>query len=214
MPEMVVVSVLPEKEDVLHPVAWCCPLPCAALRILWIRRICFIAKLAFTCDHSLVGFPVAVWQHQLKIRTEVLPQCLQPVVWDGCPVSPAGCHLCSVCLTLMWHWSGPCGIFLLFPQSFRPASSCPCLLGRLGVGGRVVVPVPGLTLLPYLQCRRSWGGAQPDLHFCSLLVRWMSKPVLKSVGLRRTASCVLGVTPSSQWLWGTSGVKHLHWDDG
>lgn len=99
MPEMVVVSVLPEEEDVLHSVTWCSPLPCAVLQVLWIRRTCFIARL--TCDHSLVGFPVALWQHQLKTCTEVPPQCLQPVVWDGCPVSPAGCHLCSACLTLL-----------------------------------------------------------------------------------------------------------------
>lgn len=32
MPEMVVVSVLPEEEDVLHSVAWCSPLPCASYK--------------------------------------------------------------------------------------------------------------------------------------------------------------------------------------
>lgn len=101
MPEMVVVSVLPEEKDVWHSVAWCSPLPCAALQVFWIRRTCFIARLTFTWDHSLVGFPVALWQHQLKTCMEVLPQCLQPVVWDGCPVSPAGCYLCSACLTLL-----------------------------------------------------------------------------------------------------------------
>lgn len=42
MPVMVVVSVQPEEEGVLHSVAWCCPLPSAALQVLWIRKTFFV----------------------------------------------------------------------------------------------------------------------------------------------------------------------------
>lgn len=90
MPEMVVVSVLPEEEDALHSVAWSCPLPCAARQVLWIRRTCFIARLTFTCDQSLVGFPVAFWKHQLKMCLEVLPR------WYSCCVGWVPCLTCRM----------------------------------------------------------------------------------------------------------------------
>lgn len=209
MPEMVVVSVLPEEEDALHSVSWCCSLPFAALKVLWIRRTCFIARLTFTCNHSLVGFPVALWQHQLKMCTEVLPECYSLLCGTG-----ALCHLQDVISVLLvsrcsqgappvlvWHWSGRCGIFLLFLSPSDLPLPAPAFCPAVGMGDCVVVPVPGLTLLPYLQCRRSWGGTQQYVLFCSLLVRQMSRSVLKSVGLRQTVSCVLGVMPLSQWLW-------------
>lgn len=219
---MVVVSVLPEEEDVLHSVAWCCPLPHATLQILCIRRTCFIARLTLTYDHSLVGFSVALWQHQLKMCTEVLPQCYSLLCGTG-----ALCHLHDVISVLLvsrcsqgappvlvWHWSGCCGIFLLFPQSFRPASSCPCLLACCGGGWLCGGPCAGADSAALSAVQEELGrsparsavpftigerdeqvspqkcGAEMDSVLCARSNAWESVAV------------------------GWSRVKHLHWGDG
>lgn len=178
MPEMVVVSVLQEEEEaVLHSVAWCGSLPCAALQVLWTR-----STSLFYCGiniylWSFSSFPVALWQHQLKMCTEVLPQCLPPAVWDGCPVSPGGCHLCSACVTLLpgspthvgaalvwflWHLLALSSV--LQTCLFLPLPLACCGGGWLCGGTSARADSAPLSL----QCRRGWGGAQPDLLFHSL----------------------------------------------
>lgn len=48
-------------------------------------------------------------------------------------------------LVLVWHWSGRCGIFLLFLSPSDPPLPAPAFWPAVGMGGCVVVPVPGLT---------------------------------------------------------------------
>lgn len=197
MPGMVVVSVPQEEESVLPPLfPRCFPLPCAALQVVsensagWKALLCFIfARLTFTCDHYLMGFPVAFCGSvSCKRAWKVFPRSLPPAVLDGCRTwrwsrvwqrgSLAGQHLRALPklhhggLPVCWCGSGPDLV----------ASSCsflgPSVPSRLSSGLLSEWWLHGDThakadsLLPYLLwCRRNWGGTQPNLLLCLLLVR-------------------------------------------
>lgn len=89
MPEMVVVSVQPEEEGVLHSVAWCCPLPCAALQVLWNGRTFFLLP----GYHLLV---IILWLVSLLLSGSISGKCALKFSLNVCSLlcgTGALCHL-------------------------------------------------------------------------------------------------------------------------
>lgn len=191
MPETVVVSVLQEEESVLPPLfPQCCPLPCAALQVVsenssgWKALLCFIfARLTFTCDHYLMGFPVAFCGSvSCKRAQKVLPQSLPPAVLAPEPRVAAwlACGTASPCSSqaaprrpapvLVRLWSRPCGVFLLLPWTFCPQSSF--FWPAVGVGGCMVILMPRLTLCFLIYCSAGGAGEEPSQICCSAHCWW------------------------------------------
>lgn len=176
------------------PLPQCCPLPCAALQVLSENSsglkalLSFVfARVTFTCDHSLVGFLVGFCggasTEALLVSSSRWAQWVQDLTRELGLVAHLTCRTASLLcssqggLSVSWGHPGPdlmasSSSFLQSPLFFCPLSStcglaC-CWGGRL-CGGTCA---KADSLLSYLlQCRRGWGGTQPDLLLCSLLAR-------------------------------------------
>lgn len=181
MPEMVVVSVLQEEEAVFHSFAWCSSLPCAALQVFWTRTISLF--------HRWIN--IYLWSFSDWFPCCSLAASAENMHGSSPSVSTSRCVGWVPCVT--WRMS-----FLLCLSHVAPRESHPCWCGTtvgvdlvasfcsflspsdlplpafwpaVGVGGYVVVPLPGLTLLPY-PCSAGGAGQEPSQVCCSTHCRW------------------------------------------
>lgn len=181
----------------------------------------------FTCDHSLIGFPVAFFGNvswkcaqrcslalffllcwmsagpdtgAMSGKVAHLRDSISPVLLPNCSQGACLCLGAPLLQTSQCHLAFP-SVSSLLPPALWPVG---------GVDGCVVVLVPRLALCSVIVC--SLGEAQPNWLLCSLLVRKMSRLVPRSVGLRGRASCrMLGIM--SYWISGcwVEGFASLWW---
>lgn len=112
MPEMVVVSVLQEKEAVFHSVAWCSSLPCTALQVFWTRTISLF--------HRWIN--IYLWSFSDWFPCCSLAASAENMHGSSPSVSTSRCVGWVPCVT--WRMS-----FLLCLSHVAPRESHPCWCG-------------------------------------------------------------------------------------